>query len=190
MFLFVLVFTHSFFARRTFAATLQHSFDPYVGEFGATVQKIAFSFTQMLGVLGIFKARGTKVFNEVMARPAEVVGGSVTSMVQIKCALNSQIYGPFVLNMALPPLIIATAALLLVPKTIAEYYVRRGRGDAAAPGAPPALPPPFKGKYNLPRCIAGRLPCRKARKEMTDEDRDEWLDRFHPGQVSFFYRYI
>jgi hypothetical protein len=155
----------------------QHSFDSYIGEYGATVQKIAFSFTQMLGVLGIFKARGTKVFNEVMARPAEVVGGSITSMVPIKCALNSQIYGPFLLNMALPPVIIATAALLLIPKTIAEVYARKGRSAML-----PSDAPPYKGKYNMPRFIAGRLPCRKARKAMAPDDVAEWLDRFHPGQ--------
>ena len=155
----------------------QHSFDSYIGEYGATVQKIAFSFTQMLGVLGIFKARGTKVFNEVMARPAEVVGGSFTSMVPVKCALNSQIYGPFLLNMALPPILIATAALLLVPKTIAEIYVRKGRNAMQ-----PSDAPPYKGKYNMPRFIAGRMPCRKARKAMNPDDVAEWLDRFHPGQ--------
>jgi hypothetical protein len=65
---------------------VQHSFAAAKGEYGATVQKVAISHIQMLGVLGIFKARGTAVFNEVMARPAEVVGGSITSMLPIKCA--------------------------------------------------------------------------------------------------------
>ena len=55
----------------------------------------------MLGVLGIFKAKGTATFNEIASRPAEVVGGSVTSMLPIKCALQSQIYGPFLLTMLL-----------------------------------------------------------------------------------------
>ena len=58
----------------------------------------------MVGVLGIFKARGTKVFNDVIGKASEVGGGSVTSILPIKCLLsaNSDIYGSFLLNMALP----------------------------------------------------------------------------------------
>ena len=78
-----------------------HNFDVPMGSFGATVQKLGLSHLQMLGVLGIFKAKGTKVFNDVMSRPSEIVGGSVTSLLPVKCLLNSQIYGPFFINMFL-----------------------------------------------------------------------------------------
>ena len=47
----------------------------------------------MLGVLGIFKAKGTATFNEFVNRPAEIVGGSFTSVLPIKCTLGSQAYG-------------------------------------------------------------------------------------------------
>ena len=47
----------------------------------------------MLGVLGIFKAKGTATFNKFVNRPAEIVGGSFTSVLPIKCTLGSQAYG-------------------------------------------------------------------------------------------------
>ena len=79
----------------------------------------------MLGVLGIFKAKGTDVFNEVASRPAEVVGGSFTSLLPIKCALNSQIYGPFLITMLLP-------FVLLIVAAAADDSESAGRDDAAA----------------------------------------------------------
>ena len=64
-----------------------------VGEYGGVLRRIAFSYMQMLGVLGIFKAKGTATFNEFVNRPAEIVGGSFTSVLPIKCTLGSQAYG-------------------------------------------------------------------------------------------------
>ena len=149
----------------------QHNFAAPKGEYGATIQKIAFSHLQMLGVLGIFKAKGTKVFNEVASRPAEVVGGSITSMLPIKCALQSQIYGPFLLTMSLPFLLIGAAALLLIPKIIGERLIRKCREGKVAPT--------FKGKFKLPRALAV---CAILRLPMSAADEAEWHDSFHPTQ--------
>ena len=130
------------------------------GEYYSAVQKIALSYLQMLGALGIFKARGTAVFNEVMSRPAEIVGGSFTSFLPVKCALNSQIYGPFLLNMAMPPVLLAVAALLMWPKVLFEKgraALHRKRGGV----------PHHKARFSLPRQIAV---CRVMRKPMESVD--------------------
>ena len=175
-----------------------HSFAAAPGEYGATVQKIGFSHLQvcgvkivmqrapkrrspfsrsplfifqMLGVLGIFKAKGTAIFNEAASRPAEVVGGSVTSMLPIKCALQSQIYGPFLLTMALPFLLLSLAGLLLIPKYLGEKAMQKKRVGQVAPR--------FKVRCNLPRFI-GR--CRAMRKPMTAADIEEWHSPFAPTQ--------
>ena len=75
--------------------TTEVSFDRLPGDYSSVVNKILISHLQMLGVLGIFKAKGTAIFNEVVNRPAEIVGGSFTSVLPIKCALGSQVYGAF-----------------------------------------------------------------------------------------------
>ena len=126
---------------------------------------------QMLGVLGIFKAKGTAIFNEAASRPAEVVGGSVTSMLPIKCALQSQIYGPFLLTMALPFLLLSLAGLLLIPKYLGEKAMQKKRVGQVAPR--------FKVRCNLPRCIGC---CRAMRKPMTAADIEEWRSPFAPTQ--------
>ena len=84
------------------------------------------SFCQMLTVLGVFKARGTALFNELVQRPAAIVGGGVSSALPLKCLLNSQIYGSFLLeygdtrsSRALLP------ALLIGPVWIAKRMMRR-----------------------------------------------------------------
>jgi hypothetical protein len=40
-------------------------------EYGGIIRRIAFSYLQMLGVLGIFKARGTKTFNEIVGQSSQ-----------------------------------------------------------------------------------------------------------------------
>ena len=145
-----------------------HSFAVARGEFAATVQKIAFSHLQMLGVLGIFKAKGTDVFNEVASRPAEVVGGSFTSLLPIKCALNSQYYGPFLITMLLPFLLLIVAALLMIPKVLIEKRMRNGRADKE--------PPVFKGRMNIPHCIAVYRPMRLP---VNGADVTAWRGNFH-----------
>ena len=126
---------------------------------------------QMLGVLGIFKAKGTSVFNEVASRPAEIVGGSVTSMLPIKCVLESQIYGPFILTMALPFLLVAVASLFILLRALCEKKMRKQRQGKE--------PPRFKGKMNLPRWIAFH---KKLRLPMTEDDIKEWHAEFQPAE--------
>ena len=123
----------------------------------------------MLGVLGIFKAKGTTVFNELASRPAEVVGGSITSMLAFKCVMSSQIYGPFILTMMLPFLLIAIASLFLALRALCEKHMRKQRQGKEAPS--------FKGKLNLPRWIAFH---KKLRLPMTDDDATEWQSDFNP----------
>ena len=75
----------------------------------------------MLGVLGIFKARGTKVFNEFVGKTAQIAGGALTSMMAIKCVLGTQVYGPFLVNMGMP----IGAALLVMLIMIPTTFMRR-----------------------------------------------------------------
>ena len=79
----------------------------------------------MLGVLGIFKARGTKVFNEMVGKTAEAAGGGLTSLMPIKCILETQIYGPFLVNMALPPLLGLVVMLAMIPITFSRRATER-----------------------------------------------------------------
>jgi hypothetical protein len=123
----------------------------------------------MLGVLGIFKAKGTAVFNEVVSRPSEIIGGSLTSLLPIKCALGSQIYGTFLLNMALPVGALAVAALFMVPTALIEKCVRRRRTADAVPT--------FKGAHNIPRCLAVHTVMRAP---MDEDDIAEWQGPFYP----------
>ena len=142
-----------------------HTFAAPQGEYSATVQKILLSHLQMLGVLGIFKAKGTAVFNEIVNRPAEIIGGSFTSLMPIKCALQSQVYGPFLLNMALPAIVLALAGVAMIPKIFWERRIRAKRAKESTPT------PAFKGKFNLPRPLA---PCRILRRPMTLDDIKVW----------------
>jgi hypothetical protein len=150
------------------------------------VMKIAMSFCQMLTVLGVFKARGTALFNEIVQRPASIAGGGISSALPLKCLLNSQIYGPFIVNMLLPPLALAGAALIMVPTAIVERHIRNRRSRSKAPV--------FKGKFNIPRCLAVH---KLMRSPMTEADKDEWLGDFFPvqrlagvGAFLLFFMYV
>jgi hypothetical protein len=125
----------------------------------------------MVGALGIFKARGTEVFNRWVSRPSDVVGGSLTALMPVKCALHSQIYAPFLLNMALPPTALALSALIMLPTAYIEHRLRRGRVGEEAPT--------FKGKFNLPRWLAV---VKWARAPMTPADTAEWRGDFFPAK--------
>ena len=125
----------------------------------------------MVGVLGIFKAKGTKVFNELVARPSEIIGGSLTSMLPIKCALQSQIYGTFLLNMSLPLILLVVAALIMIPTALVQRRMRRRRGARAAPV--------FKGVAIIPRCLAFHT---LMRSPMTADDIVEWRGPFYPAK--------
>ena len=100
------------------------------------VLKITMSFAQMLSVLGVFKARGTAVFNEVVQRPAKIAGGGVSSIVNLKCFLNDQLYSTFMLDM-LTPLIAAGLTIVL----IMPVYIIKQVEWAIIHSAPPARPP-------------------------------------------------
>jgi hypothetical protein len=150
---------------------VRHSFAASQGDYSATVQKVMISHLQMLGVLGIFKARGTAVFNDVVNRPAEIIGGSFTSMLPVKCALQSQIYGPFLLNMSMPLIMLALAAVILIPKALGERCMRERRKGHEAP--------PFKGKLNLPRRL---VVLTALRDPMTAADIAEWHAPFKSSQ--------
>ena len=117
----------------------------------------------------VFKARGTQAFNDAMSRPAEIVGGSISSLLPIKCFLDSQSYAPFIINMLLPPVVIALAALVLVPTTFVELKLRAHRND------PGVEAPAFKGKFNIPDFLA----CwRVLRQPMTEGDVAAWRAPF------------
>jgi hypothetical protein len=109
------------------------------------VIKITMSFCQMLTVLGVFKARGTALFNELVQRPAAIVGGGVSSALPLKCLLNSQIYGSFMLNMATPILACIITALLIGPVWIAKRVI-----EAMRASRPPRQAP--KEKVNILCC--------------------------------------
>ena len=149
----------------------KHDFGVELGQYDACVQKMAISHIQMLGVLGIFRAQGTRVFNELVSRPSEVVGGSFTSMLPIKCALESQLYGPFLLNMLLPLLGLGVAALLLIPKTLIERKKRAMRAKLPMPS--------FQGRGPIPDTLAV---CKVLRKPMDKQRRAEWHAPFLPSQ--------
>ena len=99
------------------------------GEYGGIYRRIAFSYVQMVGVLGLFKARGTKVFNEAVGESSQILGGGLTSMLPIKCLLRTQVYGPYIINMIAPPVIAAVVVLVLIPTVLVrrkqESFQRR-----------------------------------------------------------------
>ena len=111
------------------------------------VIKIAMSFCQMLTVLGVFKARGTALFNELVQRPASIAGGGISSALPLKCILNSQIYGSFILNLATPPAIALLTALLIVP-----VWVCKRAQEAERASRPPLSAPTTKLNVLLCRC--------------------------------------
>ena len=100
------------------------------------VMKIAMSFCQMLTVLGVFKARGTALFNEIVQRPASIAGGGISSALPLKCLLNSQIYGTFVMNILTPIFACALTALLMGPVWIAKRVQEAVLASFPPPRAP------------------------------------------------------
>jgi hypothetical protein len=136
------------------------------GNYTSSAVKLLFSHLQMLGVLGIFKAKGTAVFNSVMSRPAEVVGGSVTSALPIKCALNSQAYGTFIATMVLPLLVPSIATVFLTPMVfISRHMVKKRNAEPI---------PTYSGRCGIPRVFA-RWRC--LRVPMDAKTRAQWRER-------------
>mgnify|MGYP006149368409 CR=1 FL=1 len=100
-------------------------FEEAQAEYHTVIAKMLMSYSQMLMVLGIFKARGTDLFNELTQRPAEVIGGSITSTFPIKCLFQSSLYRPFLINMLSPVLIAGATLLVIGPVWIIKVVQRR-----------------------------------------------------------------
>ena len=98
-----------------------------------------------------------------------MLGGSITSLLPIKCLLNSQSYGPFFLNMFMPWILLTISGMFVLLRIVIERKLRSGRQEA--------VPPVFKGKFNLPRVCARWKPVRLP---MTDEDIRAWRAPFRP----------
>ena len=118
-----------------------YKFHDKLDDFSGAVRKQLISFLQMLGVLGIFRAHGTQMFNEAISRPAEIAGGSIVSLLPFKCAVRSQIWGPFLANIALPPLALIGSVAIAVPTTLGFRCAERRRASVTAPPPPPETKP-------------------------------------------------
>ena len=75
------------------------------------------SFNQMLSILGIFKARGTEMFRNIVGWPASLVGGGITRVLFVKCLFHSALYAPFMITMITPGFACVCALVILLPKT-------------------------------------------------------------------------
>ena len=143
-------------------------------ETGVTV-KLLMGYNQMLGILGVFKAKGTAAFRNIVQWPANVGGGGVTSMMFVKCALLSQIYAPFWLTLVAPFVASAVAVLFLIPKWI---YERREEQNRKVNGW--GTIPPIDRTCLIGVTSSGgfldkvfrKLKC--CTKTMTDADQDAW----------------
>ena len=124
------------------------------------VIKIMMSFCQMLTVLGVFKARGTALFNELVQRPASIVGGGFSSALPIKCLQNSQIYGSFLLNMATPFLAACLTAVVIGP-----IWICKRASESMRASRPPRRAPNEK--------IKALCCCRRTK--MEEWERNTWL---------------
>ena len=151
--------------------TLVVDFDRPRDDWTSSVMKMLFSHLQMLGVLGIFKAKGTTLFNEVVNRPSEVVGGSLTSLMPIKCTLGSQGYGSFIVNMSLPFIVPIIALIFILPAKVVSYLkIKRQR-------AKNMTPPKYKSYLRIPRFCACFHCCRRPTTEM---DKAKWAEEIDP----------
>ena len=128
---------------------------------------------QMMGALGMMKARGTDFFNEVFSRPANQASGSISSVQFLKCVSGSNVYQPFVITMAAPIVLATVAAFIMIPINAIENQIRKRRrlkpiGDA------PTRKVPFVQKYWKGVLQYEKLlgPCAKS--EMTEEDKADW----------------
>jgi hypothetical protein len=142
---------------------------------------------QMLGVLGIFKARGTKFFNEMIGKTSQAAGGALTSLMPIKCLLDTQIYGPYLVNMVLPPVLALLVVVILIPTTYArraherflikhdeEMKERREHAALHDEEADDFIDPRHEpiinlgnGCFSIPRKLAVKIAC--CRKAATEE---------------------
>jgi hypothetical protein len=119
-----------------------HNFEIMRGDHRSVVLKIIMSFCQMLSVLGIFKARGTAMFNEIMRQPADLAGGGISGASFLKCSLNSvypgisQLYVNFTINMLTLPGVAILTGIVILPIGLVKAILRRRR-QAMKIGDPP-----------------------------------------------------
>jgi hypothetical protein len=150
-----------------------HSTNRRLGENGSIIRRIAYSYVQMLGMLGIFKARGTKIFYEAIGKASETVGGGLMLALPMKCLLESQIYGSFVFQNLLPLFAFIIVAVVMIPTKIwrrmmikrsiqkdAKLYGRFKRFAAVADGTATwevvdFVPPRFEPRINCYKCAGG-----------------------------------
>ena len=144
------------------------------GDQRPVVLKIAMSFCQMLTVLGVFKARGTALFNELVQRPASIAGGGISSALPLKCLLNSQIYGTFILNLMTPPAVALLTALLIVP-----VWVCKRVQEAERASRPPLKAP--RTKINVIACCKQQPVAFAEGKVWLDVRRKNLGSVFRPG---------
>ena len=176
-----------------------------VGENGSIMRRIAYSYVQTLGVLGIFKARGTKIFYETVGKTSQAVGGSLTALLAIKCLMKSQIYGTFIFTMLLPGAGLITVCLILLPWTLwkrhknkqkrvkdMERYLRRRSFAMATPEDDPFTIPTFEPIWNCPKFgganfesgvpdkICRKIPCfrRPATEEYINNSERRWRGEY------------
>ena len=160
-----------------------YKFHNDIDDFSACVRKQLFSFLQMLGVLGIFRASGTALFNEAITRPANIVGGSFSSLLPFKCAMMSQIWGPFLFNIATPFIALLTGAAIALPLTLSFRLAERQR--RAFPPTPPLMRVKFKF---IPDALHSLMPCAALRIETTKAEQVAWTEAeakrlpFDPGE--------
>jgi len=143
--------------------TVEYKFSVPMNEHQVVVQKIGLSHLQMLGVLGIYRAKGTRMFNEVMRRPTEVVGGSLSSLLPLRCLLGGEVWGPFFFTLACPLIFVLVASAIIFPASFCKKHIYRLRRGKTAPL--------YEGRCGIPRALA----CFKVlRKPMTREDIRAW----------------
>jgi len=69
------------------------------------------SHSQMLGALGMYKARGPAVFRQLVGW-VKTAGGAVVGFFPLVCATQTSFYGQFTLQMLMPVTILPAIALL------------------------------------------------------------------------------
>ena len=84
----------------------------------AVLIRIMMSYIQMMGVLGVFAARGTSFFRSLVDTPATFLGGSISDLPFVKCLLRSSFLLMFSFTMLMPIFVCAIAfalVLIIVP---------------------------------------------------------------------------
>ena len=151
-----------------------HNLNLKVGDHSVVYQKLILSNLQMIGALGMFKARGTAQFNTIVSRPAAAAGGSVSGAFFVKCIYGSAVYLPFVINMASPIVAIMLSAIIMLPVT-AVCRCRRKKLREQVLGDPPTLKWPIITKLS-PFFLQYPPPVffTKCSKKMTERDTATW----------------